>query len=94
MTNMVHDRTKYANLNEIWNPCTPITTSAQVQAIIDFVSDQIGTCAMVNYPYPTEFIGSLPAWPINHTCAMVNAFVPTPALEDDPTVSMYNFTHI
>lgn len=35
MANMVHDKGKFAKLNQIWNPCVPLTTSGGVQAIID-----------------------------------------------------------
>jgi len=32
--------------------------------LIDSISDDLGTMAMVNYPYSTSFIAPLPAWPI------------------------------
>jgi len=94
LQNMVNDRTKLASLNKIFNPCTAMTKSSDVSDLIGFISDTIGTTAMVNYPYPTEFIGSLPAWPINETCnAIKNYTYPQPSNDDMP-VSLFNFTHI
>ena len=95
LKNMVNDKSKLAELNKIFNPCTDMTKSADVEDLIGFISDTIGTTAMVNYPYPTEFIGTLPAWPINETCnAIKNYTYPEPSTDDEPVVSLFNFTHI
>jgi len=93
---MVNDKSKLAELNKIFNPCTDMTKSSDVEDLIGFISDTIGTTAMVNYPYPTEFIGTLPAWPINETCnAIKNYTYPVePSTDDEPVVSLFNFTHI
>lgn len=32
------------------------------------VNGALGTMAMVNYPYPTEFVAPLPAWPVKAAC--------------------------
>jgi lysosomal Pro-X carboxypeptidase len=29
--------------------------------------------AMVNYPYPTNFVNDLPAWPVNASCVAAGA---------------------
>ena len=37
--------------------------------IADEVSGALGTMAMVNYPYATDFVANLPANPVNEVCA-------------------------
>jgi hypothetical protein len=37
--------------------------------IADEVSGALGNIAMVNYPYPANLIGNLPANPVNDVCA-------------------------
>ena len=41
--------------------------------LIGYISDSIGTMAMVNYPYETNFVNPLPAWPIKAGCAAADA---------------------
>ncbi|CAH8550302.1 unnamed protein product [Schistosoma margrebowiei] len=51
-------------LTHMFNICTPLT---DVQNIIDYLSDFLGTISMVNYPYPANFLLALPEWPVK-TC--------------------------
>jgi hypothetical protein len=48
--------------------CTPPVTGDDIDSIIGFVNGALGTMAMVNYPYPTDFINPMPAWPVNEAC--------------------------
>jgi len=68
LTNMKGDSQRYQKLKEIFNLCTVPTKASEIQALIETLSDSIGTMAMVNYPYPTNFINSLPAWPQQYAC--------------------------
>lgn len=42
---------------------------------------------MVDYPYATDFIEPLPAWPINYACAQASAAAELH--KDDPLVDLY-----
>jgi hypothetical protein len=48
--------------------CNLPTSAADVENIINFVNGCFGTEAMVNYPYPTDFVAHLPAWPVAESC--------------------------
>ena len=39
-----------------------------VNDVINYVNGALGTMAMVNYPYSTDFIKLMPAWPVNVSC--------------------------
>lgn len=63
---------------------------SDVQALIDEISDSLGTMAMVNYPYETNFVNPLPAWPQQAACKMATT-PPKSGIED---VSQYNYSNI
>jgi lysosomal Pro-X carboxypeptidase len=61
----------YSSIKSTFNTCQTPSSYADVQSLIDTLTDSIGTMAMVDYPYPTSFIEPLPAWPVNYTCSVV-----------------------
>lgn len=65
----------YAGINRFFNVCSDsnVTTPEDVEALIENIADSLGTMAMVNYPYPTEFVRPLPAWPIYQACYNASA---------------------
>lgn len=42
--------------------------AAEMQSLIDTLESSLGTMAMVDYPYPTNFVEPLPAWPVTYSC--------------------------
>ena len=42
--------------------------AAEVESLISTLNDSLGTMAMVDYPYPTNFVEPLPAWPVTAAC--------------------------
>jgi lysosomal Pro-X carboxypeptidase len=60
---MIYDPTKYQNVKDIFNLCDVPTAPENITQLIGTLSDSLGTMAMVNYPYATNFVMPLPAWP-------------------------------
>lgn len=55
-------------LSSMFNTCEELTSSSQ---LVNWIVDTFSELAMVDYPYPTNFLAPLPAWPLNKTCEMV-----------------------
>jgi lysosomal Pro-X carboxypeptidase len=64
-----YDSTKYSQIKEIFNLCDAPTKQEDVADLIATISDSLGTMAMVNYPYETNFVNPLPAWPQKYACS-------------------------
>ncbi|KAB1272496.1 Lysosomal Pro-X carboxypeptidase [Camelus dromedarius] len=55
-------------LSEALHLCTPLTNSQDVQHLKDWISETWVNLAMVDYPYESNFLQPLPAWPIKVVC--------------------------
>lgn len=44
-----------------------------MQSLIDTLDGSLGTMAMVDYPYPTNFVEPLPAYPVTYACQQAKA---------------------
>lgn len=53
--------------------CKVPTKADDVEQLIAQLTDDLGTMAMVDYPYPTSFIEPLPAWPVKYACDRCDA---------------------
>jgi len=96
LTNVKYDSAKYAEINTVFNICanSTIAKASDVDALIGLLSDSLGTMAMVNYPYPTTFINTLPAWPIAEACYAAGNYT-APTINEPPVdPSVFNFTNI
>lgn len=54
-------------LSEALHLCTPLTKSQDVQRLKDWISETWVNVAMVDYPYESNFLQPLPAWPVKVT---------------------------
>ncbi|XP_075241325.1 lysosomal Pro-X carboxypeptidase-like isoform X2 [Convolutriloba macropyga] len=55
-------------LTDYFDLCSPLKDANSVNNLFSELADAWSSVAMVNYPYPTEFLQPLPAWPVNVMC--------------------------
>jgi lysosomal Pro-X carboxypeptidase len=68
LENLKNDQTQWKAIEDTFVLCDPIKAASDVDTLIATLSDGLGTMAMVNYPYETNFVAPLPAWPMNVSC--------------------------
>ena len=69
LADLADDSSSYQTISEIFNLCAVPSGPAEVQSLINTIDGSLGTMAMVDYPYPTNFVEDLPAWPVSVSCA-------------------------
>uniref|UniRef100_A0A8C2RI88 Lysosomal Pro-X carboxypeptidase n=1 Tax=Capra hircus TaxID=9925 RepID=A0A8C2RI88_CAPHI len=55
-------------LSEALHLCTPLTKLQDVQHLKDWIAETWVNLAMVDYPYESNFLQPLPAWPVKVVC--------------------------
>ena len=65
MSNFASSTTGLQWLSSSFRLCQPLTSTAELK---DWLAEAWGDVAMVNYPYPANFLEPLPEWPIRHIC--------------------------
>ena len=63
------DPLTYPSLKTIFNLCTMPQTKEDVLNISYAMNSALVSMAMVNYPYPTDFLAPLPTWPVDYACS-------------------------
>lgn len=66
-------------VTDIFRLCKPLSPANAYSLVTDWVSTILGNFAMIDYPYPANFLTPLPAYPINVSCQFLN----TPLSGDD-----------
>lgn len=56
-------------LNQAFNLCKPITNVTGMYLLGNWLDAGFTYMSMLNYPYETDFLKPLPAWPANSSCA-------------------------
>ena len=51
-------------LTDTFQLCEPLKSSADAAALKDWLNEAYGDLTMSDYPYPTNFLNPLPAWPV------------------------------
>jgi len=66
---MLRDQSdSYADVAKIFDLCAVPSGFAEMDSLINTLNSSLGTMAMVDYPYPTNFVEPLPAWPVTVSC--------------------------
>ena len=55
---------KWAEMSDIFNTCTPISNTQDVNHLYSHYSNGYQYMAMTDYPYPAAFLEPMPAWPV------------------------------
>jgi lysosomal Pro-X carboxypeptidase len=60
-------------LNQNFRLCDDslITSEDNVSSLINWVVDAWSSLAMINYPYPTNFLEPVPGWPVKEACQQI-----------------------
>lgn len=69
-------------LSSNWSLCTPITGPEGGQALKDYLNELWINVAMMNYPYPTNFLAPLPGNPVQAVCHAMMRVSPDDAHKD------------
>ncbi|XP_045511478.1 lysosomal Pro-X carboxypeptidase [Colias croceus] len=59
-------------LHKKWNLCDPIKDEKDINMLVEFLQSMYETLAMVNYPFASDFLVSLPAQPVRTVCQYLN----------------------
>ncbi len=51
-------------IKENWNLCTPLKLKKDVDTLSEWLQEAYEATAMINYPYPTNFLNPVPANPV------------------------------
>jgi len=68
LENLKDSPSYYSKIQEIFNLCSVPTDPTDIQTLIDALQSAFGMMVMVDYPYASDFVAPLPAWPVNYAC--------------------------
>ncbi|CAH0592110.1 unnamed protein product [Chrysodeixis includens] len=59
-------------LSKSLNLCSPVKNATDLDKLMEFMQSMYSTLAMVNYPFASDFLTSLPAEPVRVVCQYLN----------------------
>ncbi|XP_075247465.1 dipeptidyl peptidase 2-like, partial [Convolutriloba macropyga] len=82
----------YQQISSMFSLCNTIQTQGDYTQLLYMIRNAFVQMTMFDYPYPTDFGGGLPGWPVNYSSALIrNADTDTDALFE-VTNLVYNAT--
>ena len=71
----------YQQISSMFSLCNTIQTQGDYTQLLYMIRNAFVQMTMFDYPYPTDFGGGLPGWPVNYSSALIrNADTDTDAL--------------
>ncbi|ETO08490.1 hypothetical protein RFI_28894, partial [Reticulomyxa filosa] len=80
---------QYNVISETFRLCSPVEDEYDVTYLQLWARNAFLTMAMVDYPYSADFLGSLPAWPVNVSCDILLTYQSNPLLALANAAGMY-----
>lgn len=62
------DAGKFAELSKVFRTCRPLKSQDDIPYLNQWILNAFTCMAMTDYPYPTNFMLPLPAWPVKASC--------------------------
>ena len=62
----------YKTLSSKFQLCSPISDPAGYHHLLLWLRNAFTIMAMVDYPYPASFLGTLPGWPVHAACQQLS----------------------
>ena len=69
----LRQKNDYATLSSKFSLCDAIGDDAGYHHLLMWMRNAFTIMAMVDYPYPASFLGTLPAWPVSYACKQLVA---------------------
>ena len=60
-----------ASISKSFNLCSPMKSDSDYAQLIGWIRNSFAQLAMMDYPYPTNFISPLPGWPVKKSCQLL-----------------------
>eukprot|EP01084_Bolivina_argentea_P289039 496228_1 len=78
----------YKLITDTFNLCSPLSSN-EFNHFIEWSRNALLTMAMVDYPYSADFLGNLPAWPVNVSCDLLIEYKSNPMKALSEGVGLY-----
>lgn len=61
-----------AKISKLFQLCSPLSGQIDYRHLLMWARDAFTNLAMMNYPYPADFMGHFPAFPVKYSCTKIS----------------------